>query len=362
MGSIVRPKVALVVHGADGRHPGSAFVRVVLRARWAGRLGLADFTFVSPEALAAGQHLDGVDAVIVQRDALLDGVLATAAAGEISRRGIRLVHDVDDDFWSEESRARLLGQDYSPARLAAFDVASTAADITLVSTAVLATRRPVSTGAVVVVQNALDPELWFGGVPADPGGRPQGESAVMALDRDDVRGSWYLYSGSHTHGDDLELLRRVPSAQRRLEVVGVTPQSASWYSLSHLASTPMPYPEYVRLLRASSARWSVGLAPLVSNGFNRGKSDLKFLEYSALGIPTIASQGTAYDEAGPHGAVLVGNDPDEWREAADALSDDPHGRRRHARQARSHVEEERVFRVDDGWWEAVGGLGGRPSS
>lgn len=362
MGSIERPKVALVVHGAGGRHPGSAFVRVVLRARWAGRLGLADFLFVTPEELAAGEHLDGVDVVIVQRDALLDGMVATAAVGEISRRGVRLVHDVDDDFWSEESRARLLGQDYSPSRLAAFDVASTAADLTMVSTAVLATRRPVSTGAVVVVRNALDPELWFGDMSPDPGGHPEGGAGVTAVGPGDVGGSWYVYSGSHTHGDDLELLRRVPSVQRRLEVVGVTPKSASWYSLSDLASTPMPYPEYVRRLRASSARWNVGLAPLVANGFNRGKSDLKFLEYTALGIPTIASQGTAYDETGLHGAVLVGNDPDEWREAGDALSDDPHERRRRADQARSHVEHERVFGIDDGWWEAVAGLGGHPRS
>lgn len=33
----------------------------------------------------------------------------------------------------------------------------------------------------------------------------------------------------------------------------------------------------------------IGIAPLVDNAFNRGKSNLRWLEYSALGIPTVAS-------------------------------------------------------------------------
>lgn len=35
--------------------------------------------------------------------------------------------------------------------------------------------------------------------------------------------------------------------------------------------------------------FDIGIAPLVDNAFNRGKSNLRWLEYSALGIPTVAS-------------------------------------------------------------------------
>ena len=37
----------------------------------------------------------------------------------------------------------------------------------------------------------------------------------------------------------------------------------------------------------------IGMAPLVDNAFNRGKSNLRWLEYSSLGIPTVAGVHTA---------------------------------------------------------------------
>ena len=39
----------------------------------------------------------------------------------------------------------------------------------------------------------------------------------------------------------------------------------------------------------ASHDFDIGIAPLVDNAFNRGKSNLRWLEYSALGIPCVAS-------------------------------------------------------------------------
>lgn len=44
------------------------------------------------------------------------------------------------------------------------------------------------------------------------------------------------------------------------------------------------YPKFLASMGAT-----IGVAPLVDNKFNRGKSNLRWLEYSALGIPTVAS-------------------------------------------------------------------------
>ena len=54
-------------------------------------------------------------------------------------------------------------------------------------------------------------------------------------------------------------------------------------------------------------RWAAGLAPLEDTPFNRAKSDLKFLEYSALGLPTVASRVTPYLGIDAHGGVLADN-------------------------------------------------------
>src|SRR3546814_14721972 len=43
-----------------------------------------------------------------------------------------------------------------------------------------------------------------------------------------------------------------------------------------------------------SIDYAVGVAPLSDTTFNRSKSDIKFLELAALGIPTIASDVAPY--------------------------------------------------------------------
>ncbi len=53
---------------------------------------------------------------------------------------------------------------------------------------------------------------------------------------------------------------------------------------------PVPFRKYPEML----ARFDIGLVPLLDNSFNRCKSDLKGLEYSALGIPFLASPLPAY--------------------------------------------------------------------
>ena len=44
------------------------------------------------------------------------------------------------------------------------------------------------------------------------------------------------------------------------------------------------YPKYL-----ARQGFDIGIAPLADNAFNRGKSNLRWLEYSALKIPTVAS-------------------------------------------------------------------------
>jgi hypothetical protein len=61
----------------------------------------------------------------------------------------------------------------------------------------------------------------------------------------------------------------------------------------------------------------MALAPIVDNEFNLGKSDLKILEYSALGLPVIAS--TIGNKRGPYdlipGLKTLENNPDMWYSA-----------------------------------------------
>ena len=63
--------------------------------------------------------------------------------------------------------------------------------------------------------------------------------------------------------------------------------------------------EFVRIDKYPKAvakmGFDIGVAPLVDNAFNRAKSNLRWLEYSALGIPTVASNVGHFKETIEHG-------------------------------------------------------------
>jgi hypothetical protein len=63
----------------------------------------------------------------------------------------------------------------------------------------------------------------------------------------------------------------------------------------------------------SKLDFDIGIAPLAYHRFNRSKSDLKFLEYSSLGIPVVASDFGPYADSVIHGVTgFLVKRPHEW--------------------------------------------------
>ena len=83
-----------------------------------------------------------------------------------------------------------------------------------------------------------------------------------------------------------------------------------------------PYPLFVGWLREQRPCWHIGLAPLRDTEFNRYKSELKWLEYTALGLAVVASDRAAYAavQDGVRGR-LVADNPAAWAEAIVELAD-----------------------------------------
>lgn len=86
---------------------------------------------------------------------------------------------------------------------------------------------------------------------------------------------------------------------------------------------PVPLIRYPK--RLHSLDFDIGLAPLRDTEFNRAKSNIKYLEYGILGIPTIASMVTPYME---DKVVLVKNRHNDWYKAIKKLIEDPDARER----------------------------------
>ena len=169
---------------------------------------------------------------------------------------------------------------------------------------------------VRVIPNAIDAEAW-GALRNDlrDGPRP--------------RVGW---AGGRQHHDDLLLLEQVVAATAG-EVdwvfLGMCPPSLRRHAAEyHTIVSVADYPA-----KLASLGLDIAVAPLQDNAFNRAKSDLKILEYGALGIPVIASPVGPY-----HGTpVLLAADRDGWIDALRALVRDPDARGARGRQLQEWV-------------------------
>jgi len=137
----------------------------------------------------------------------------------------------------------------------------------------------------------------------------------------------WVGSTAHRSGD-LEILRGVigPMAERgkiKLHHSGDLPQHPSFaekigVDKSLVSTLPMSAPDkYPEILK-----FDIGLAPLSKMPFNRAKSAIKLLEYSAAGIPAVVSDLDAYVEVNrEYGLGFVAKNPSRWIRHIERLRD-----------------------------------------
>lgn len=161
-------------------------------------------------------------------------------------------------------------------------------------------------GNSVVIPNYLPKYLW-------------GQCGIRDKSKKDKRGRpRVLWAGSASHlgkGGDLEFM--LPMIKKTLNEIqwvffGVQPPELQGMVEFHDWCNVYDYPAKLDSIDAD-----VAIAPIVDTEFNLGKSDLKILEYSALGLPTIAS--SIGNGKGPYdlinGLNLLNNNADDWYQA-----------------------------------------------
>jgi glycosyltransferase involved in cell wall biosynthesis len=99
--------------------------------------------------------------------------------------------------------------------------------------------------------------------------------------------------------------------------------------------------------------FDIGIAPLQYTDFNRSKSDIKFLEYAALGIPVVASNFGPYADSIEHGVTgLLAKHPHEWTRYLRQLVNDAAMRDEIGRNAREWAAT-RTIQANAWRWNAV---------
>ena len=167
---------------------------------------------------------------------------------------------------------------------------------------------------VYVLPNSLDIGLW------------EREIELPRKSIGQIRIGWM---GAQTHEDDFRLV--LPAIQKILDrydnvkfyCLGGVPNCVhvlqdkqivklnQWYDI-------VEYPSRIR-----QWQFDIGIAPLRDNGFNRSKSNLRWLEYSAMGIPTVVSRVEPFNRCVEEGKTgLFAHETDEWFEQLSRLVED----------------------------------------
>jgi glycosyltransferase involved in cell wall biosynthesis len=151
-----------------------------------------------------------------------------------------------------------------------------------------------------------------------------------------------LWAGSASHigrGGDLEfLMPLIKKTKNEFEWVffGVQPPELEGQVEFHKWADIYKYPSALDAVDAD-----VAIAPIKDDIFNYAKSDLKILEYSALGLPTIGS--TIGSGAGPYdmvdGLTLCENRIDDWYQALKGMQNDPNLRMQALEAGQTELEK-----------------------
>jgi glycosyltransferase involved in cell wall biosynthesis len=289
------------------------------------------------------EYLDGIDVVILQRAV---GTLFLDIIAECKRRDIVVIFESDDDlfhihksnpsapFWHRRSVQKVLY-----AQLQQVDHVITS---TIPLKAAIANEGHLAGSAITVCYNHLNPHMWGEEV---TGVHVQPRYLNARIDEHGTRPYRVIgWQGSATH--DLDFKQALPALTRivtehddvivrffgnvPLTVQGHIPEAKfQWsrgVSFDH-------YPSQLAYMN-----FDIGIAPVTNTKFNQAKSNLKWLEYSSIGVPTVASKVFPYATSIEHGRTgLLCDTEAEWYDALSGLLADEAARTAMGQRAKAHV-------------------------
>ncbi len=293
---------------------------------------------VSLEYLSTPLRVRKSDVVVFLRPAR-QGILG--AIRSANQQGALTVVDIDDDLWRihpSNPSYRYLMQ--GPARQV-LEACIREAKLVTVTTRELAESIKHLTSARVL-SNMLPAEHW-----PDSPRRPRDGTALTL--------GW---AGGSSHLMDLQVIsgavETLLGQYDQLEVVVAGLGMSPFAPHERVKVAPgVPIEEYPGLL----GQFDIAVAPVEDSVFNTSKSDLKLLEYSMMGIPTVASKTVTYGRSIRQGenGFLAGNTKD-WLKYLRRIIEDPDLRVCMGAKAREFAET-RTIDKNIHLWEKAYGIG-----
>jgi glycosyltransferase involved in cell wall biosynthesis len=268
---------------------------------------------MTPNRLIAGIELGEIKNAIIQRNALSEEN-AVQLITQLKRGAVSYAFELDDNLLKvpleiDTDRAY---QKYGKTLTTLITQASAVS----VSTDELKKRISKINPKTLVIPNKISAKVWRGKL-----NKELSENFVA------------VYFGTKSHQKDFELILPALTVIAKkhpefvLLVIGALDddyKTPDWVNIISVPPAQRNYPAFVPWLKEITKHANVGLAPLEQNSFNKYKSNLKALEYSALGLPVLASAKTVYDSLVFEGPAIkvVENTPNQWIEALTRIIDD----------------------------------------
>jgi len=230
-----------------------------------------------------------------------------------------------DDLLTDLPPGNMHAQEYAHRKPFIEDVIRRAHAVVVSSSGLEERYRPLNAN-LVVLPNLVDFQLFYQPVPDAHAVVSIGVLGTSARQPDFAVIEPVLKEACKRYGDKL-----------RVVFVGHLPEG--WDKRANVQFVPFS-PEYgLYAVRLKDLHLDIALAPLVDSDFNRCKSAIKWLEFSAIGATGIYSDVPAYRGFVEHGktGLVVGNTPQEWRHALNFLIEDTDKRREIAMQAQLEI-------------------------
>ena len=276
--------------------------------------------------------LSGSDLVIIQRDFPRFIDQYSQVHLDAHRLRIPVIFEIDDLLWElPDEHPDRASHFYTDALMPMMFAAWVADGITVPSPGIKHYLSCINPN-IFVLPNYLNPKVWSLRNPASVVGN------TISIG----------YMGGDSHLPDLEMIEEVildilDYYQGRVKFIswGVQPPPAlnehplvEWKSL-----TPGDYAEFAAYF--NQQQFDIYVTPLKDSQFNRSKSSIKVLEYTALGIPGVSSDLDPYANVITPGVTgLLAETTEQWKQHLNTLIEQPDLRLQIARQAQAAVRSD----------------------
>jgi glycosyltransferase involved in cell wall biosynthesis len=292
-----RRRVGLLLQRGRASWTSSAYIRLIAPLTTDYAYEVAGLDLIALDGVE-DPRLDSCDVCIVQRVGVPDAKSAQRLIEKLSQKDIPLYVDTDDAFFLHDA--------YRKSDKSLRLLMEAAREVWFSTPNLAKLYNEVAGGKSRIRINNLDPRFW----------RDYRNPINTTFSEGPIR---FVYMGTATHHEDLKMV--MPAFERlardypgrfELTLVGITstPPQADWLKICNPPQDAGGYPAFARFV-TREIEFDVGIAPLVASPFNAAKSDIKFLDYSAMGLLSVVTDGPTYRDCIDEGLAVGCNATEE---------------------------------------------------